>query len=388
MAAACDPIATAEVPASDARERRWTPFRTALFLTIGLRVLYGAVAALVAPFLVLDPARISAAFTEDLIQRGPHPWLYAFAGVWQRFDTLLYIYVARHGYNGQWITVMYPLYPALIRVCSLLTRSDLASALLLATISAFFLIWGALVLLELDYTPRVAVRSVVLWVMWPTAFILLSGYAEPMLLALTVWSIYFARKANWTAAGATAFLAGLSKALGCFVALPLIYLGWKQRNWRSVLAAAAAGLGTAGFQIWLKMAGFPSPAEIYAQNWHVQTVMPWVTLIEGVRLLISHYDILTFLNLVVLVFAAALCFARRVPLEYRIYAIGALLLFLTKRATPLLQGNMRYSFCMFAAFPALAKRLEDDFYFVGATAFLGFVNLLLFREFLDWNLVV
>src|SRR5579871_3934816 len=111
-AASQSPSAQASAPADasplEAKQRGWASARTALFLTIGLRTFYSALAAAFAPFLTLDPLQIRRSITENLIQRDAHPWLYAIAGVWQRFDTIFYIHIAHNGYDAPMPTVFYP----------------------------------------------------------------------------------------------------------------------------------------------------------------------------------------------------------------------------------------------------------------------------------------
>src|SRR5580700_4513421 len=136
----------------------------AFVLTLGLRVCYSLFAALSSPYLRLDPRLIQGnSLTGHLMSRESHPLLYALLGVWERFDTLWYLQISRHGYDNPIPTVFYPLYPALIRVVSVVTRSDLAAALLISTAGSFFLFWGALRLFELDYPAPTAFRALLLW---------------------------------------------------------------------------------------------------------------------------------------------------------------------------------------------------------------------------------
>src|SRR5580698_6600 len=193
----------------------------ALILTLGLRLFYSLFAALLSPHLRLDPTLIqSNQLTGRLMSRESHPLLYALLGVWERFETLWYIQIARHGYNSSNFTVFYPLYPALMRVVSFLTHSELAAAVLISTAASFFLFQGALRLFELDAPPSVAFRALLIWCAWPASFVFFAGYPDSLLCALTVWSLYFARSNRWTLAGTLGLLAGSTKALGCLTALP------------------------------------------------------------------------------------------------------------------------------------------------------------------------
>src|SRR5580658_8776328 len=172
MATTLQVAAVLEKPiAEPIRARRFTPAGKACIVTLSLRAFYSIFAAVSSPYLRLDPNLIhSNSLTGHLISRESHPLLYALLGVWERFDTLWYIQISIHGYDNPMATVFYPLYPALIRALSFITRSDLAAALLISTAGSFFLFWGALRLFELDYTAPVAFRALLLWVAWPASF--------------------------------------------------------------------------------------------------------------------------------------------------------------------------------------------------------------------------
>jgi hypothetical protein len=381
MAATCEP--------AEARRFRWTPARKALALTAGLRVFYSVLAAALSPWLRLDARLIhSNALTDHLMSRDAHPVLYALLGVWERFDTLYYARIATHGYEGPASTVFYPLFPALIRPVGWIVRSELTASVLIGTAATFFFLWGAIRLFELDLDPAASLRAVAIWLAWPGAFTFFGGYPDSLLLALMLWSIYFARTNRWGWAGLLGLLAGGTKALGCFVALPLLWIGWRQRERRSLWAAVLTCAGTAGFQAWLWAQHFPPATEVYQKYWLTSTVAPWRTL-GDVAWLASHGgDALLVLNFGTLVIIAFGALGRRVRVEYQIFAAAAICLFLTKHTTPLLQSTMRYSLLVFPAFAGLASRFRMGLAFVGLVLVSAGLNVFLLRVFLDWGLVV
>jgi len=372
-----------------AATKPWSAFRQALVFAGALRIFYSILGIIFAPSLRLNEALIQTnSLTGSLIDRSAHPLLYAVFGVWERFDTLWYIRIARHGYDSPMATVFYPLYPALIRVLSVITRFDLASALLISTISSFFLFWGALRLFDLDYSRGVSARAVVLWMAWPASFTLFAAYPDSLLCALIVWSIYLARSQRWLPAGCLGLLSGCTKALGCLVALPLLWLAWKKRSVAGMAAALMCGAGTACFQGWFALRHYPSTAQTYALFWHTVTVAPWTSLIDAARGLQHGGDFLLILNAGALVTAGAFALMNGVRWEYRIFAIAAICLFLTKHTQPLLQSTTRYTLALFMALPSLASRVGTGLPFALMTLIASAVNLLLFRVFLDWGLVV
>jgi hypothetical protein len=389
MATAIHAAPAVEAPPDKTRATRWTPVGKAFALAMGLRIFYSLFAAFCSPFLKLDPGLIrSNSLTGQLMSREANPRLYAIAGVWERFDTLWYIQIARHGYESPMAIVFYPLYPALIRGASLITRSELAAALAVSTAASFLLCWGALRLFELDYSQEVSSRALVLWMVWPASFAFFAGYADSLLCALIVWAVYLARSKRWLPAGMSGLLAGCTKAVGCFVALPLLWIAWKQRSREGAVAAAISLVGTAGFEVWLAARGFPSAAQIYRTYWRTTTVAPWISVSDATRYLSHRGDILLLLNLTALIVAGSAALGRSVRFEYRFYAFAAICLFLSKHTEPLLQSTTRYSLALFAAYPALSSRLSRGFRFVSVISLAASLNLLLFVAFLNWGLVV
>src|SRR6185312_4949406 len=347
---------------------RWTPLRQALALTCGLRLFYTLIAAALSPYLRLDSSLIhSNQLTENLMSRDGHPFLYALFGVWERFDTLWYIRIARHGYTEPMATVFYPLYPALIRAFSWIAGSDLAAALSISTAASFLLCWGAIRLLGV----------------WPASFIFLAGYPDSLLCALIVWSLYFARAGRPLPSGALGFAAGLTKALGGFLSLPLLWIAWKgrkrkreaRRNARAFAAALLPAAAIGCFQTYLALAHFPPAEQIYKTYWTTSTAMPWTTLLDAVTTAFSGRDLLLILNLTVFLIIGTAALLPPVRIEYKALTVAAMCLFLTKHTQPLLQSTMRYSLTIFAAFPSLAWKGGTLFAFFAMIA--GALNLLL-----------
>ena len=389
MATALQVAASPETPIANPIRTRWTPAGKALALTLGLRIFYSFFAAAASPWLHLDPRLIQRnSLTGHLINRDAHPVLYALLGVWERFDTLWYMQISRHGYDSPAATVFYPLYPGLIRGISFITNSDLAAALLIATAASFFLFWGALRLFELDYSADTALRGVLLWAVWPASFAFFAGYPDSMLCALTVWAIYFARLSRWLPAGALGLLAGCTKAVGCFTALPLSWIAWKQRSRGGVTAAAACVAGVACYEVWLAFSHFPPAAQVYRTYWATSTVAPWTSFGEASRALAQSGDRLLLLNLGIFAVAGVAALMRSVRAEYKIYAVAAMCLFLTKHTQPLLQSTTRYSLTLFAAFPVLSARFNGGLSLACVLLICAVVNLFLLLTFLDWGLVI
>jgi hypothetical protein len=367
----------------------WSPVRKALVLTVALRLFYSLAAAAYSPFLRIDPNQIRVTgFPETLMSRDLHPVLYALIGVWQRWDTVWYLQIAAHGYAGAAQTVFYPLFPALIHIFGRVMNSELAAAVTLCTAATFFMIWGALLLFELDLDSATALRGLIIWLVLPDAFIFFTAYPDSLLLALILWSLYFARTGSWRRAAGLGFLAALTKALGCLLALPLAWIAWRRRHWGLLAASVACVAGTGVFHLYLFLNHFPPPAMIYQKYWGTSTVAPWRTAADVVWFLGHGANLLSFFNCGALLLVTFGTFVRRLRTEYHIFAIAAIALLLTKHTEPLLQSTMRYALSVFPAFPAISARCRWGLTFAGLVFVAFGLNILMLKVFLDWGLVV
>jgi hypothetical protein len=361
-----------------------SPVLLAATLTIVLRVVYGAIGCMSAPYLRLDERLIGLnAYTGHLMQRS-EGWRYALLGVWERFDTLWYIHIAHHGYDNPVGTVFYPLYPLLIRALEPVFRDPLITALAIATVSTFFLFWGLYRLIELDLPADAATRAVILASVWPSSFVFLAGYPESLLLALIVWSIWWARRGNWWLAGLLGGLAGLAKAVGVLVVIPLAWIAWRERNWKISWPGLAAGIPAAVFLLWLRVAGPGSLADIYPRYWNIHPAPPWTNLYEAAHRAIAGGSYLARWNLLALALIAVFVLVKRVRPEYTWFAVAAMLMFLSKSIEPPLQSLIRYVLVIFPAYAGLAQVLKSRTAMLAVQLLFFLLNWAILILFFDW----
>jgi hypothetical protein len=377
------------VARTDASARDAAPpaYLLAAAASLLLRVAYSALAAFAAPHLDLDPTRIrSNALTGHLIQPS-EGWRYALFGVWERFDTLWYLHIAASGYDRPESVVFFPLYPLLIRVLSVVIPSPLVAALAVSTLASFFAAWGLVALLRRDLPEADVRRALLAWAAWPAAFVGFAAYPDALLLALIVWSVHDARAGRWWLAGILGFFAGLAKAAGIVVVVPLAYLAWKSRSRRSVPAALAL-LSPVAFLALVARSGAGLPSNAYPAYWLTEPSFPWTTLAASVREMVTHPDVVLFMNLAALITVAGLTLGRRIRPEYTLFALAALMFVLVKRTDPLLQSTMRYMLMVFPVYPALGLVLRDRTQYGIALAVALYANLVAFWIFLGWGLIV
>jgi Gpi18-like mannosyltransferase len=185
--------------------------------------------------------------------------------LWNRWDADQYLKLAQFGYTqaNVWKAWLYPLYPWCVRIVAFLNGNYLASALV---VSAIALLVAALVLrrlVQIDFSPEVALRSVWFFLIFPTAYFLHAPYTESLFLALVIGSVFAARKERWWLAGTLGALAWMTRANG-MVLIPTLgveaaYQFWKTKrwNWRWLwIALVPVGFGVYLLLNW-KVAGDP-----------------------------------------------------------------------------------------------------------------------------------
>lgn len=364
-------------------------YRMALLLTLSLRIAYSVLGALFGLFLPVNWSLIySNALTETLPppNHGAH---YLLLGIWERFDTLWYLHIARYGYDRPDAIVFYPLYPYLIRILSWLLQ-PLAASLLISTVATFLLLWGFQSLLRIDLDPDVVRRSFILYAAWPSSFIFFAGYPESLLLAFMLWSLYFARKQSWAAAVALAVAAEMTKAVGMIMTVPLFIMAVRRRT-ASAWSVLLTPLGALAFPAWVRWSGHGTISSAYEHSWRTKTAAPWTTLGVAAEHLLHQPDALLILNLLSLIVICALIALSRTKVEYKVFALAAILLVLCKETDPPLQSMMRYVLVVFPAFIGAAQLLETPRWkprFWPVCAGLLTINLALMWLFLGWSLVL
>lgn len=165
-----------------------------------------------------DPSRLTAPF-------GYLP--NALVAPLARWDSVWYLTIARFGYaHVRERMAFYPLYPALIHMLAWVVRSDLVAGVLISVVA--FAVALALLhrLVRLDFDTEVADTTVLLLAFCPVSFFFSAVYTESLFLALSVGTIYAARRERWLLCGALGFLAALARNGGIALILPVavIYL--------------------------------------------------------------------------------------------------------------------------------------------------------------------
>lgn len=206
--------------------------------------------------------------------------------VWDQWDTVWYLGIARHGY--QWINpghyashfpgstlAFFPALPGLIHGAEAAGLPGIIGGLLIANLA--FL--GALVYLYLLLTDtwdeETARRALVLLAVFPTAFFFAAPYTESLFLLAAAGALYHARHGPVWAAGLWLALAALTRSTAVILIAPMLLLAKPRevRAWFAIFAPAA--IAWLGYLVYLYTQGIPLATLAAAQHaWHRGLALP------------------------------------------------------------------------------------------------------------------
>jgi len=228
-----------------------------------------------------------------------------------RWDSVWYLTIARFGYaHIRERMAFYPLYPGLIHILAWVVRSDLIAGVLISVVSFAVALVLLHRLVRLDFDSEVADTTVLLLAFCPVSFFFSAVYTESLFLALSVATIYAARRERWIACGLLGFAAALSRNGGIALILPagVIYLygpraaadaaltrwgsaraGWRRLMPRYRLAPSAlalalipAGLGAYVAYLGIRYGDALAPFRVEAV-WYRHTTFPLASAWDGAR---------------------------------------------------------------------------------------------------------
>jgi Gpi18-like mannosyltransferase len=209
--------------------------------------------------------------------------------LWNRWDTIHYLDIARNWYSSttegerHLRIVFFPLYPALVKVVSLVLRNHMLSALIVSNVSYALCILYLYKLVLLDYEEKTAVRAAFYLSVFPTAYFLHAGYTESLYLALTVSSFYYARKGNWWLSGITGMFASATRITGMVLLPALLFEYMLQRDFKvraigkNIIWLFLIPLGLFSY-LAINYITFGSPfkfLEFQKEHWFKTLITPW-----------------------------------------------------------------------------------------------------------------
>lgn len=352
-------------------------FAEAVALFLALRIGLSLLGALVATTGVWGPCHFEEALVgwqtmPELLRDGP---AFPLAGIWERWDACWYMKIATYGYEpGERSVAFFPLYPAAVRVVGTVTALPYPVAGLLVSAAGYVAaMTGLLRLVSATHGRRIARWSARYLSVFPAAFFLFAPFTEAVFLATAVWCLVFARERRWGLALLFGCIAGLTRAQGLLLALPLAwesFLGLREARAagrlrtpgelsRMVLSAVATLAPLAVFVAYgLAARALTGETPYDAQSLWGGTDFhpPWVVVSAAFSWAVERGDGIEAINLAALLGSALLLVvgARSMPLTYSLYAWPPLLLIATRVQPTPLTSTTRYVLVLFPIFVVLA----------------------------------
>jgi hypothetical protein len=279
------------------------------------------------------------------------------------WDAAWYLRIAEVGYGGAGKQALrfFPLFPLLGRLVGSLPGISYGTALIvLANVFGF----GALVLLHAlvsreSLGHETAERSIWILSLWPAAFVLVMGYAESLLLCLSIAAFLCWRTGRWWWSIVPAYFAGLCRPVGVLLALPALVEAvswWRSSGHRSLgsassrlLAIAAAPAGMVTYLAWSAAThgSFFEPLSEQTSRLHRGGISdPIATLLHDTSDLVHGHHLGTALHapFAALFVILTIYLFFRLPAAYGLYAAATMAVALT---APNLDSLERYGLACF-----------------------------------------
>lgn len=134
---------------------------------------------------------------------------------WYHWDAPRYLTIASQGYIDQSYTGFFPLYPVIVHTFSaLLHRDILLIGIIIANLSFFAALVVFYRLVEHEFDPETAARSILYLSVFPTALLFFNAYNTSTLFFLVIACFYLLRRGHWWMAGFVGLLAALTDFIG------------------------------------------------------------------------------------------------------------------------------------------------------------------------------
>jgi Gpi18-like mannosyltransferase len=174
------------------------------------------------------------------------------------FDGLHYVLIAKSGY-AQYEQAFFPLYPSLIKFLTpLFSNNQLLTGIVISNICFLLGLWFFAKYLELG-NKKLKIWPLIFLIAFPTSFFFGAVYTEGLFFLFLTGTLYFLKKENYFLVIILAFLASLTRLIGVFLLIPIIFDLIKTRvNFKKILVVLAPILGLLAYCFYLfKTTGDP-----------------------------------------------------------------------------------------------------------------------------------
>lgn len=157
------------------------------------------------------------------------------ANIWANFAGGDFIQIASSGYGQPHTYIFFPLFPQLIRLFTVIIPDYLVSGLVISHLSLVFALFFLYKLILLDHNEKIANLTLIILMVFPTAFFFGSVYTESFFLLLVVTSFYASRQGKYPIACLLALLASSTRFTGIFLWPAIVWEMWRNLRWSPAL---------------------------------------------------------------------------------------------------------------------------------------------------------
>ena len=158
-----------------------------------------------------------------------------FLNMFNHWDGPHYLYLAQYGYTNQGdpanFIVFFPLYPLIVRLFTPNFDYVSLSGMIVSAVLSLAAVVYLFKLVKLDYNDSIAKKAVLFLCVFPTAYFMSAPFTESLFLLLVIASLYYARNANWAAAGILGCLSALTR-IGGLVLLPALLVEYFRQRYQ------------------------------------------------------------------------------------------------------------------------------------------------------------
>jgi Gpi18-like mannosyltransferase len=313
---------------------------------------------------------------EHLCVTAPQTCLFS----WWRWDAVVYVEIARHGYTIMYHTVFFPLWPLLIHSVASMLGDSITIYYIVGLILANLLFYLALVvfywLLGRDFDGTTARNALFYLAFGPYALFFFAGYSEALFLLLSLTVFLCLQRKKWLLAGIAGFFAALTRSPGILLTIPFAItflqrfwfdqttIASRRENMKALLSPAVLAhalpmllipLGVATFMLYLDLQHY-SPLAFSQQEalyWHRSLSFPLNGICSAFYHLFIHPELIEVnlpdLLFTILPLAILILGWKRLPLHYSLFALVMVLFLLSYphgSSEPLI-GTPRYMLVIF-----------------------------------------
>ncbi len=172
---------------------------------------------------------------------------------WLRYDADWFLKILTQGYNrADGTTNFQPLYPWAAFPFAKAGISPMLSLMIVSSLCSLLMLYFFDRLARFELRPLAHRASTLLFILFPTAFILFAPYSESLFLLCAVLCLYWSIQRKWWLAGFAGGLAALTRQQGIFLFFPMAWDFWEAsgcnlkgmvQNWKTGLALSLVPIG-------------------------------------------------------------------------------------------------------------------------------------------------